>query len=228
MELMNKVKVTRQKIKAFLNRFKSLGLLLLVFISSAVHAETFAEWWSQKSTQIKYLEQQIVALRVYGGYIKKGYQISQNGLGSISNWARGEFNLHADYYTSLRTVNPVIKNDPKASAVIRYAAAIPWQFDQVTNLNGLTGDNKKYIGVVQQNVMDECGRDISELQLVMTSGKTEMTDDERIKRLDRLYAAMIDKYAFTLTFCSQVKMYLQQKNDEYQSTQTLKQYYGIN
>jgi hypothetical protein len=202
--------------------------LVFMFLSSTVHAQTFAEWWSQKSTQIKYLEQQIVALQVYGGYIKKGYQISQNGLGSISNWARGEFNLHSDYYTSLKSVNPAIKNDPKASSIVGYATAISGQFDQVTSLNGLSDDNKTYIGAVQQKVLDECSKDISELQLVMTSGKAEMTDDERIKRLDRLYASMKDKYAFTMTFCSQVKTYLLQKTQDNQETQTLRRLYGIN
>ncbi|MEO6520984.1 MAG: hypothetical protein ABIN91_04855 [Mucilaginibacter sp.] len=228
MESKNKVKAERQKLKSFLSPFRGLGLLLLMFLSSAVHAQTFAEWWNQKSTQIKYLEQQIVALQVYGGYIRKGYQISRNGLGSISYWARGEFNLHSDHYTSLKTVNPAIRDNPKASAIADYATAIPGQFDQVINLNGMTNDLENYIGVVQQKILDECSKDISELQLVMTSGKAEMTDDERIKRLDRLYAAMKDKYAFTMTFCGQVKMYLLQNKNENQSIQTLKQYYGIN
>jgi len=212
-----------------IKQIKKLGLILLfAFSFQPAHAQTWAEWWSQKKTQIKYLQQQIAALSVYGGYVRQGYQISQNGLGSISNWARGEFNLHTDYYASLKAVNPAIKRDPKAAAIVNYAGIIPSRFDQVNVLPGLSPDDRQYIGTVQQKLLEECSKDIAELQMVMTPGKAQMTDDERIKRLDQLYAGMKDKYAFTMTFCSQVSMYLLHRTNENQSIQTLKHYYGIN
>ena len=36
---------------------------------------------------------------------------------------------------------------------------------------------------------------------VTTDGNSEMTDDERIKRVDGIYDDMEDKYAFTQSFC---------------------------
>jgi hypothetical protein len=206
--------------------FRGLGgLLLLLCFSSTVQAQTFAEWWSQKSTQIKYLEQQIVASQVYYGYLKQGYHISQQGLGVIGDWKNGELNLHRDYYNSLKTVNPVIRNNPKLNAIAAYADAIPGQFDHLQKLSGLTAGNRVYINAVRQKVLSECNRDLQELELVAVNGKVEMTDDERIQRLDKLYDSMKDKFAFTVTYCNQVKMLLLQKHQELQQLQTERRFY---
>jgi hypothetical protein len=64
--------------------------------------------------------------------------------------------------------------------------------------------------------------------MVISVGKAQMTDDERIKRLDGIYSRMKDKYAFTLYFCSQVRLLLLQRDQELKDINTLKQQYGIN
>lgn len=217
-------------IKVFKNSpFRGLGgLLLLLCFSSAVQAQTFAEWWSQKSTQIKYLEQQIVAAQVYYSYLKQGYNISQKGLGMIGDWKNGEMNLHKDHYAALKTVNPVIRDNPKFKVIPEFAAAIPGQFDHLQSLTGLTEDNRVYINAVRQKVLTECNRDLQELELVAINGTAEMTDDERIKRLGQLYDSMKDKFAFTLSYCNQVKTLLLQKQQQLQQLQTERRFYEIN
>ncbi|RKR80067.1 hypothetical protein BDD43_0159 [Mucilaginibacter gracilis] len=209
--------------------FRGLGgLLLLLCFSSAVKAQTFAEWWSQKSTQIKYLEQQIIAAQVYYGYLKQGYNISQKGLGVIGDWKNGELNLHKDYYNALKTVNPVIRNNPKLNAIAEYAGAIPGQFDHLQNLPGLTADNRAYINAVRKKVLAECSKDLQELELVAVNGKAEMTDDERLSRLDKLYDSMKDKFAFTVSYCNQVRTLFLQKQQQLQQIQTERRFYEIN
>jgi len=209
--------------------FRRVGVfMLLLGFSAAVKAQTFAEWWSQKSTQIKYLEQQIVAAQVYYGYLKQGYNISQKGLGVIGDWKNGEMNLHKDHYAALKTVNPVIRDNPKFKAIPEYADAIPGQFDHLQNLAGLTADNRNYINAVRQKVLSECERDLQELDLIAVNGKAEMTDDERLFRLDKLYDSMKDKFAFTVSYCNQVKTLLLQKQQQLQQLQTERRFYEIN
>ncbi|MDO3641518.1 hypothetical protein [Mucilaginibacter sp. L3T2-6] len=201
------------------------GLLLAAGVSQA---QTFAEWWSQKKTQIKYLARQIAALEVYGSYLKQGYKIAGKGLGNIAGFTGSEFSLHSDYYKSLKTVNPLVKDNPEAAAIAQYATAIPAEFDYLKGFNGLDEADQKYIGSVAGKVLEECSNDIAELQLVMTSGETEMTDDERLKRLHQVSTRIKDKYAFTLNFRNQVRMLLAQRNRELQNIQTLRRYYEIN
>jgi hypothetical protein len=191
-------------------------------------AQTFAEWFSQKKTQIKYLNEQITSLIQYGNYVRQGYQISQNGLGSIGGWVKGEFDLHSAYYTSLKKVNPQVKGNVKADSIISYAKQIPQRFDHLNGLDGLDDDTKNYIGQVKSTVLDDCNKDLSELQMVISDGKAQMTDDERIKRLDSIFSRMKDKYAFTLYFRSQVRLLLLQRDQELKDINTLKQQYGIN
>ncbi|EHQ27524.1 hypothetical protein [Mucilaginibacter paludis] len=211
--------------------FRGLGgLCFMLFICcfQPAQAQTFSEWWFQKKTQIKYLGLQIAALEQYGSYVKQGYNIAHNGLRAISGFTGDEKNLHSIYYNSLKTVNPAIKDNPQAAAIAAYASAIPSQFDRLNTLNGLDAGSRKYIASVKNNLLAECDADITELELVMTSGYAEMTDDERLKRLDQISQRMKDKYAFTMTFCNQVKTLLLQRNEDSQNTQTLRRYYGIN
>jgi hypothetical protein len=224
---MESIKKSKSSKLKTLKRTCVLGALLLVFASYA-QAQTWDEWWSQKKTQIRYLVQQIAELETYGSFLKQGYNIAGKGLGNISGFTGSEFGLHQEYYASLKAVNPAIKDNPEAAAIVQYLSVIPGQFDHLNSLSGLSEDNRKYIIRVSQKVLTECDADIADLQLVMTSGEAEMTDDERIKRLGEIYTRVKDKYAFTLSFCNKVKTLLLQKTQEQQSLQTLKNYYGIN
>ena len=209
-------------------KFKIYLVCLLCITGISAHAQTFAEWFSQKKTQIKYLTQQIAALAQYSAYIRQGYAISQNGLGNIGGYIKGEYDLHNSYYNSLKTVNPEIKGNAKADSILSYAGQIPPRFDHLNGLATLDTDTRTYVALVKSTVLDDCNKDLSELQMVISSGQAQMTDDERLKRLDNIYMRMKDKYAFTLSFCSQVRTLLLQRQQELNDINTLKQQYGIN
>src|SRR5258705_8026730 len=95
-------------------------LLVLVFIGIGIltQAQTWAEWFSQKSTQKKYLIQQIAMLQVYIGYLQKGHNIAKNGLITIGNIKNGHFTLDKDFFASLRNVNPKVKQYVKVADII--------------------------------------------------------------------------------------------------------------
>ncbi|SDH53373.1 hypothetical protein ACQ86K_12930 [Mucilaginibacter sp. P19] len=206
-------------------------LICFSFCAFSFHdanAQTFAEWFQQKKTQIKYLTEQIAALEQYSSYVKQGYRIAQSGWGGVSNWLKGEFNLHSTYYNSLRTVNLVIKNDPKADSIITYAQRIPLQFDLMDSLSAIDDDTRNYIGKVKAAVLLETDKDLSELQLVMTDGKLEMSDDERIERLDGIYQRVRDKLGFSMAFCNGARMLIIQRNNSLNDLNTLRRLYEIN
>jgi hypothetical protein len=222
--------VFNRNLKPFLPGRVCVGLFFMFCACcfQPAQAQTFSEWWFQKKTQIKYLGLQIAALAQYGSYVKQGYNIAHNGLSAISGFTGDEMNLHGSYYNSLKTVNPAIKDNPQANTIAQYAAAIPPQFDRLNRLNGLDAATRRYIASVKNRVLAECDADITELQLVMTSGDAEMTDDERLKRLNQISERMKEKYAFTLTFCNQVRTLLLQRDQDLNNTQTLRRYYEIN
>ncbi len=67
-------------------------LITGMILSTAAPAQTWDEWFKQKKTQKKYLAKQIVLLRLYLGYLKKGYEIADKGLTTIHNIKNGDFN----------------------------------------------------------------------------------------------------------------------------------------
>lgn len=92
-------------------------LILFALFSLTPKAQTLAEWFQQGGTQKKYLLQQIAALQVYIGDVQKGYSIAKQGLNTISDIKNDEFNLHKDYFNSLKIVNPKIKNYSKVADI---------------------------------------------------------------------------------------------------------------
>ncbi len=54
------------------------------------------------------------------------------------------------------------------------------------------------------NLLEECVNTIDELFMVITSNQFEMKDDERLKRVDKLYFDMQDKYSFCSYFSEEM------------------------
>jgi len=209
--------------------FKPLCCFILyAFSFQLAKAQTFAEWFSQKKTQIKYLTDQIAALNACETSLKQGYNMLHGEWGAIGNFKNGEFGLHQDYYNSLSLVNPQVKNSTDLTSIQSEQLSIISQFNAIQHLPGLSASEQTYIGLVQQNVINQCAKDLTDLQAVLTSGNLVMTDDERIKRINQLTTSIKDKYMFTCSFCSQVRLLTIQRNQDNQSIQTLNQLYGIN
>src|SRR4051812_23729293 len=104
---------------------KKLVLLIFVFISVKVcNAQTFDEWFKQNKTQRKYLIQQIAAFKVYIGYVQKGYSIAKKGLTTIGSIKNGDLNLHNEFFSSLKNVNPGIMKYSKVADIIAYQIKI--------------------------------------------------------------------------------------------------------
>ncbi|MCA6438992.1 MAG: hypothetical protein IM581_03630, partial [Chitinophagaceae bacterium] len=105
---------------------KKIMILVTVglFAFHSSNAQTTDEWLNQKSTQKKYLLQQIAALQVYIGYAKKGYTVVTSGINTIRNIKNGDLNLHRDFFNRLKNVNPAIRRYAKVADIIAYQVKI--------------------------------------------------------------------------------------------------------
>jgi hypothetical protein len=189
---------------------KKIIVCLVVCVASfcSIHAQTLEEWTEQKKTQIKYLLQQIAANKVYIDYIEKGYSIAHNGLQTIQSIKKHDFNLHFGFLDSLKKINPVIKNLAKVADIIAYQLRIIKNVKQtLTDIRGagqFTDDELDYCKMVFDNLLEECLKNIDELIMVTTDGQLTMKDDERMKRIDKVYVDMQDKYSFTSSFSNEM------------------------
>lgn len=207
-------------------KFAAALTMCLMGISGS-YAQNWNEIFRQKKTQRKYLLQQITALQVYAGYLKKGYEIVDGGLQTIRDFSGGEFNLHNAFISGLKKVSPVVRNDVRVLEIIEMQISIGRAFGGIKSNPNLSVSNQLYIQKVRENLWEESLKDLEELLMVITSGKVEMSDDERMERLDRVYSSMRDKSAFTQDFISEIGLFARQKEMEKRSIEQSRKSYGI-
>lgn len=181
-----------------------LLFILLVFASSACHAQTWEEWTQQKKTKIKRLVEQIAAFKVYISYAKQGYTIANKGLTTIRTIKQGDFHIHRDFISSFSQVNPAVKGYAKAADIISYQlriiATVKECLRGVKEANQFIPGELEYCSMVMDNLLTASLENIDELLLLVTAGKLSMKDDERLQRIDVLYTDMQDKYSFISSF----------------------------
>jgi hypothetical protein len=227
---MESIKVTakRRKVRGFLTTGVAWCFMLCAFSFQPAKAQSFDEWFAQGKTQVKYLIQQIAALSTCESSLKQGYHIVSGELSSIKNFSGSEYSLHQGYYNSLSQVNPLVKKSTDMTAIQSEQESMISQFNSINNLSGLSAAEQAYIQNVAQNLMSECNKDLEELQAVLTPGKLVMPDDERVKRINKVTASIKDKYVFSCSFCTKVRVLALQRVNDSNSNSTLQKLYGIN
>src|SRR5258708_7085291 len=210
---------------------KTLTVLFLLALSlSHSNAQTFDEWFKQKKTQKKYLIEQIVALQVYLDYLRKGYTIAHNGLTAIENIKNGNFNLDRDFFKSLKNVKPAIRNSVKVVDIIAFQYSIirdmknVYQFCQ--NNKHFTPEEVRYVARVHTSMLLLCDASLSELHTIIQSGDIQMTDDERLQRIDKIHVDMQDKQAFVRAFGNDTRLLAHEREKEETEINQLKKQYG--
>jgi hypothetical protein len=209
--------------------------IALILIGSAltlgVEAQTLKEWFQQKKTQKEYLIKQIAALKLYAKYLKEGYDIAQKGLNIVGEIKGRNFSDHEDHFGSLRIVKDDLGNASSINLILRRQVAIMNEFRELKNVcrnnQNLTEEEIRYVGLVYSNLLTECDRVMVGLQAVVTDGSYQMTDDERIERIDAIYHDMNGKYAFTRTFCSSTKSLIMQRGVEKREVQSARKLNGV-
>ncbi|WP_083488613.1 hypothetical protein [Pedobacter borealis] len=182
-----------------MKKLHTITLMLLLF-ATAASAQTWGEWFNQKSTQRKYLLEQIAALRVYKGYLEKGYGIVKDGTGIIRGIKNGDFNIHSGFFNGLELVNPRIKSYDKVEAIITMNNSMMQQRQKalriVQNSGQFRPDEMKTLRSLYSNLSEEAAKDLEELLLIVQDGQLKLSDDERIKRIEELYIRMQNKSVF--------------------------------
>lgn len=206
-------------------------LILSGFIVDNLQAQTFAEWFQQKKTQKKYLVQQIAALQVYIEFAEKGYHIAKEGLTAIGSFTKGEFNLHTDFFNSLKNVNPEVKRYVKIAGIISLQVQIVQNCNraikQFKSMDAFSNDELSYIGSVFSRLLDDCNKTLDELITVTTDGKLEMKDDERFSRIDKLFFEMQDMFTFSRSFSNNTGLLAASRLKEKSDIQTSRLLNGI-
>jgi hypothetical protein len=210
---------------------KNLLMLCAILTSLSAKSQTWDEWFRQKKTKLKYIAQQIAAFQVYAGYLKQGYKIVDDGWNMVNDIKHGDFDIHNNYFNSLTEVSTSIKDYDKIENITALQHQIIETSDNIKsfiNANSyIQNEEKDYINKVMSNLLSECADDLGELQMLTQSGNVSMKDDERLQRIDNLYADMQDKYSFAKNFESSVRVLALSRTKNSNDVNTSKLLYGI-
>lgn len=183
-----------------------IAFIMMTVCCAAItgNAQRFNEWFKQAKTQKKYLLQQIAAYQLYLGYLKKGYNIVKDGNGLIGTLKQEDLDQHKDKYARLKKASPAVRNNPKVSAIINLQTAIlsitQKTMGQLPPAALLSNEERTYIRNVFQKLLEQCNKNMTELNYLVTDGEAQLSDEERMQRIDQLYADMQVKYTFTYSF----------------------------
>ncbi|GGA92939.1 hypothetical protein GCM10011511_15440 [Puia dinghuensis] len=170
--------------------------------------------------------EQLGKLEVYLQELKQGYSIVQKGLTTIGDIKKGDFDLHSLFFNSLKDVNPSIKNWSKVADILAMQVQLVFgcqsSLQQAASSGNFSSTDLQYLDAVFGNLKTLTEKDIDELTSLLSDGDRQMTDDDRMARIDRLYKEVSDKYSFLRTFSSRVMTESNQRSQQRTNLQDLK------
>lgn len=175
----------------------------------------------QKYNQLKKMLSQLLT----------GYDVVKKGYDNVKGIASGSFDMHNSFITGLYAVNPAVRNYQRIPDILRYEGAILKEyktcFSQFKQDGHFNSEEINYMGGVYSNLFNKSIENINELIMVTTANKTQMSDDERLQAIDRIYLDIQDKYVFLKTFDNSTKILSLQRSKAQGDISTTKALYGL-
>jgi hypothetical protein len=209
---------------------RHIVILLIFFICMSKTEKSSAQ--AQEMQQLILDIEKLTQLKGILSDMKTGYQIYQQGYGSISQLSKGNFDLHSVYLNGLLSINPTVKNYGRVAEIITQQASLLSEYKssykQFRQSGTFSANELSYMSDVYTQLVTQSLENLDELTNVLTAGKLRMSDDERMRAIDRIYASSSDKLQFLRHFNRQGVILSLQRSKEIGDTHTLKHLYGIN
>jgi len=161
----------------------------------------------------------------------KGYQIVSGGYNAIKNISQGNFSLHKDFLDALLEVSPAVQKYKRIADIIGYQTRIVKEyktaFSKFKADKNFTTAEINYLGKVYTNLFNESLKNLDELAMVITSGTLRMSDDERMKAVDQIFARIEDQYSFLRSFNNSTAILSLQRSKEQQDVDVSRRLYDI-
>jgi hypothetical protein len=214
-----------------MKRIRSFRLVIAAFTSFAFPSNSsYAQ--SNEMQQLLLNIEKLTQFKALLSDMKKGYHIYQQGYGVISNMSKGNFDLHDVYLNGLMAVSPAVRNNPRISQIISQQSDIVTEYKKYRALFRKSGSFRSnellYIESVFDQLVNVSNSNVDELANVATAGKLRMSDDDRLRSVDRIYNTSTEQLQFLRYFNRQaIKLSLQRAKDVRENN-SLRRLYGLN
>lgn len=202
-----------------------ITLLILVTSVRGGFAQNWNEWFRQKRTQIRYHLRQIAALQVYIELGQKGYGIYRDGLELVGDIKDGEFNLHKDYFASLSNVNPNVSSNVHVEEIITWDEQVKIFRKRIIQMQ--LGGLQSSLDRLFNQLVKKSNDNREQLELLITGGNYQLTDEERVEQIKNIHAAEYQLYSFAKSTYQEAVGYLHEQGKEGQEIKVIKQLQGL-
>jgi hypothetical protein len=164
--------------------------------------------------------------------MKTGYDVLSKGYGTIKDISQGNFNMHELFLDGLWAVSPTVRQYGRITDIINNQVLLVKEYQSAFtsfksgNMFSVTEIN--YLSGVYSNLFNESLHNLDELTNVITANKLRMSDDERIKAIDKINADMENKLQFLRSFNNSTSVLALQRQRAHQDISGSKSLYGIN
>ena len=211
-----------------MNRWLKTALLAWMIIQGSVnivHAQ------ADEIQQLILNYEKLAQLKKILKNMKEGYEIVTKGYNTVKGLSEGNFRLHDVFLSGLMQVSPAVRNyrripdniDNQANMIREYKAA----YERFKRSGSFTTGELHYMVLVYDNLVVLNLSNLEQLTIAITSGKARMSDDERLKEIDRIYLDTEDKLSFLRHFNSQAAILSVQRHRQSAETGALQNYYDI-
>lgn len=136
--------------------------------------------------------------------MKKGYEIVSKGYTAIKNISEGNFSIHQVFLDGLMQVSPTVRNYKRIADIANYQVQLVQEyksaFKRFKASDLFNAKEIDYMGNVYGNLFDLSLKNMDDLLNLITANRLRMSDDERLKEIDRIYNDMQDKLVFLRHF----------------------------
>ncbi|MDB5014297.1 MAG: hypothetical protein JWQ25_2499, partial [Daejeonella sp.] len=129
--------------------------------------------------------------------MKQGYLIVSKGYNTIKDISEGNFNIHDVFIRGLMTASPSVKNYKRVPDILKYQKNIILEYKNALkhfkDSGTFSPEEISYLRKIYGNLSKQSLQNLNELATVLTSTKLSMSDDERLKVIDRIFSDTEDK-----------------------------------
>lgn len=191
--------------------------------------------WSLTSVgqgrQIKMYLEQIAANKVYIDYLQKGYTTVKNGLNILNTIKGGHFSLDQLFFYGLVAINPKVRQYPRVGDIMLLSAGIRQQGNELLRqLEGsglFVASQVSYVQGVIEGLNADCTALLHDLEALLEAGNLQLSDDERIKRIDQVFAEVSDRHLFMRSWSGEITRLLTLKQRAQKDVRGLETIIGI-
>ena len=160
-----------------------------------------------------------------------GYKILDKGYTTIKNISEGNYTLHQLFLDGLMAVNPTIRNYKRIPYIIDYQKLLLAEYknayNRFKNDPHFSPQEIEYLANVYNYLFQESLRNIDDLVMIITATKLRMSDDERMKAIDRLFYDMEGKLVFLRSFNNSTQLLAIQRARAANDMRAINHLYGL-